>query len=370
MNRQDLEIGGNYDDYYQEANVSLCDSDNVIYFDTGRNAFRFFLLEYKKRIKPDFVVFLPQYICESVLMQFLQSEARIIYYPIKKDFSIDVQWINDHIKINKPDIVLFQTYFASSRVKIKEQISKINHSLLDNNCIWIEDTTHCCMNTGKNIIIGDIEIASLRKWSSLPDGGYLKSNSTKTKWILDCKRPKRENVYFIEKRLEAQLAKRNYYAGQYNYAFFGTIYDESMKIVRESKEIYSMSNYSRKRFASVNWNDYSKKRRQNFQSLLEEFRAADIRKIDAAIERIDDDVVPLYFPVWILEGEIERSILQKKMSENNIFLPIIWPCPEKLKGNIDIDTDWIYKHILAIPCDHRYNKIDMKRIVRGIIENT
>ena len=56
--------------------------------------------------------------------------------------------------------------------------------------------------------------------------------------------------------------------------------------------------------------------------------------------------------------------MQEYLAKHDIYAPVIWPKPSQCEGMIDSKVEWIYKHILAIPCDQRYDIDDMERIVQ------
>ena len=78
------------------------------------------------------------------------------------------------------------------------------------------------------------------------------------------------------------------------------------------------------------------------------------------------NVAPLYCPIYI-DGN-KRDEIRKYMRQKNILLPVIWPKPQNIMERICTDVQWIFDHILAIPCDQRYSSEDMESIVLGIKE--
>ena len=58
--------------------------------------------------------------------------------------------------------------------------------------------------------------------------------------------------------------------------------------------------------------------------------------------------------------------MQKTLIDNNIFAPILWPIPLEVEKNMDKDVNFIFEHLLSIPCDQRYSMEDMERICRVI----
>ena len=72
---------------------------------------------------------------------------------------------------------------------------------------------------------------------------------------------------------------------------------------------------------------------------------------------------PLYFPVFT---DIRQDV-QNILADNHIYAPVIWPLGSE-EMIVSDDVKYIYNHILAIPCDQRYKREDMGRIIT-IIKN-
>ena len=104
-----------------------------------------------------------------------------------------------------------------------------------------------------------------------------------------------------------------------------------------------------------------KKRRDNYKVLLEGIN--NVAGIKVLFDSLPDKVVPLYFPILVDNREQLQSIL----ADNDIYTPVVWPkadnCP-----SIGDHAELIYKKILCIPIDQRYDVEDMQRIV-GVIKN-
>ena len=112
----------------------------------------------------------------------------------------------------------------------------------------------------------------------------------------------------------------------------------------------------------------SKKRIKNYLYLLENLK--DIEGIEILFENLGECIVPLYFPIYIKDNKRER--FRKKMAENNIYCPIIWPISDYVKDKIDEETLKVYDEILCIPCDQRYEQEEMKKIskiIKSIMKN-
>ena len=76
------------------------------------------------------------------------------------------------------------------------------------------------------------------------------------------------------------------------------------------------------------------------------------------------DASPLYVPVYA----DEREKLQEFLKDKNIFAPVLWPVPKQVEGRLGKDVEFIFRHLLALPCDQRYGKKDMEFISQCLLE--
>ena len=58
----------------------------------------------------------------------------------------------------------------------------------------------------------------------------------------------------------------------------------------------------------------------------------------------------------------ERKNLQALLADNDVYAPVVWPKAECCPPVSEI-AESIYRHILCIPIDQRYDVDDMERII-------
>ena len=82
-------------------------------------------------------------------------------------------------------------------------------------------------------------------------------------------------------------------------------------------------------------------------------------KITKVCDNLDSvTTAPLYFTIYVQD----RSTLQRQLAQNAIYAPVIWPVKDN-RVLINEEVKYIYDHLLAIPCDQRYDVNDMQRAV-------
>lgn len=352
----DKEIGSNFCETIVVTEKYLEDGNETFFFDSGRSAINAILQCLKgKRLK----VILPIYTCESVIYPFVQHDCEIQYYQVNRNFEIIEDEFTALIETFAPDIVYMHSYFGFDTLNnIKDKINNLQDAIL------IEDITHSMLTNYRHVNV-DFYVGSIRKWCSLPDGGVLKVLSDKACNIFEERSDYLENSSFVNLRTKAQREKELYFMRQDEGAvkdFIG-LFDESEEILEKQDIPYTMSQYSRERLYSVDWDAIKESRNINYKCLVSLIK--NLEEVEVIIPDIDNDVVPLYCPIYVKNKRNELRIYARRQ---NIMLPVIWPIPPMLDKCLTEECEWIYNHILALPCDQRYSVEDMEKIYRVMEE--
>lgn len=353
------EIGGNFCEELLISNRTLRDSKRMFFFDSGRSAIRYLLDLLKDKIKS---VMLPQYVCESVLIPFVEKQYQITYYPVDTKLQLIRDDFEQLLQAQNPQLVLVQSYFGFDTLNKDRTFLK---ELSRKGIIVVEDITHILLSDGWRPC-ADYMIGSLRKWCAIPDGGILiKQCDAEDKNVFQTLRQE-ENIEFLSVRLSAQEGKRKFLSGTEDRSsdknVFISLFDKSESILNRQSRYYTMSNYTRERIISVDWKQIAHKRKENYCVLRDVLKS--ISGIEIVFPHISDNTVPLYFPVFV--DRSKRDSVRYSMRKNNILLPVIWPVPSFLTNNLMVEVKRIYEEILAIPCDQRYAEQEMCFIADNI----
>ena len=327
---------------------------DIAFLSTGRSAISF-VLNHIELPEDKKIALLPQFTCHTVIEPFIKAGYKVFYYSIDKDLHCDKESFLKDIEKYQPSVVLVHGYFGfNTLLPIKDIITDIRESGI----IVIEDITQTMYSKIEHTE-ADYYIASFRKWAALPDGGFAASTNKRFSY-----KPDKIDEKLQEAKLEAFHAKYLYICKDNgNKEEFLNMLKNAEQILSEQKEIFTMGNVSKMIQGNLEIDILRYRRRENFQYLFE--GVADTSLIEPVFKDLPEDVVPLYFPIYV---KCDRRTLQSFLAENNIYAPVIWPKPIQCKNNITESVDWIYDHILSIPCDQRYGIEDMKRIVEKIIE--
>lgn len=355
-----LEIGSEF--WLNETDISYENKNhnwfhlniNHILTSSGRSAISVFLDNIGTHINNK-VALLPSYICSSVIDPFLQKGYECLFYDISLNLEPDINSINSY-DFNRIGVFLHLGYYGFNTNKIIEPIiQKLN----DTKTIVVEDITHTMFSNYDSLSKSKYCVASLRKWLPLPSGGVFISTSP----IIE-KKYKEHSVY-SQIRQEALLIKGKYIiSSDYDLKNeYLKLFRNADAILRDDNNCYLIDNVSNNILNNMDIPYLVNKRRSNFNTLLKQIEFNEI--IQPVFNSLYEDTCPLFFPVYIKSG---RNELRNKLIKKNIYCPIHWPIPQIINTNNYPHSEIIYNHILSIPCDQRYDRMDMEFIAKSILE--
>lgn len=316
---------------------------------SGRDALKVIAKECKSTF-----VFMPALACDSMVNPFKMYNYNIVFYPIMENYSIDITAFTKLICncCSKTILFLYMDYFGNQVISDKHLYDL---KTLYPNIVFIEDRTHCLIQKGKRKFTPDYTIASLRKWLNIPDGGLL--------W-------KKGGLYYTEILADNTFSNIRLYAQSLRHEFLekGNInlkkeyretFSKVCQIIDCDKRPARMSMYAFELSRQCNWENIRKKREENAKALISKLSEIKSIKLIQTKQGKSD----LYVPFLVNN----RDILQKKLSSIGIFCTIIWPLSDTQKKICPV-ASYTEKHMLAAPCDQRYNEKDMAYIGEKILE--
>lgn len=290
-------------------------------FNCGRNCLAY-LIEEKKIRK----IAIPFFICDSIKDVLKKYNIAVNYYHIGYDF------LPKNIQLDDDEYLYLVNYYGQLTKKNKKTLlKKYKRVILDNTQAFFD----------KALKKADT-IYSCRKFFGVPDGallytdakiGYLKLEKDKSYMKMD----------FILGRFE-ETANSYYQNFSKNEETF-----EKAKVLKMSKLtenlLHAIHFKKIKRIRTINFNHLYKK--------LNEINKLKLHKCKGAY------VYPLYIE--------NASEIRKKLLENLIYIPILWPniLNEHAKDTIEYK---LANNILPLPCDQRYTIEEMEFICRKIEE--
>ncbi len=305
------EIGGYFE--LERFSGSLL-HDKALPLSCGRACIEY-LLE-QKQIKK---IALPVFLCDVVRESCLKAGAEISYYHIGPDF------MPRDLNLSEGEWLYVTDFYGQlgfpQLVGLHE---KYPNMLVDNAQAYFKmplkgiDTLYTC-----------------RKFFGVPDGGFLYTDS-----------PERELPTDISyKRMNFVLGRFEKSAGEfYADASCNNDYFSSQGIKR-------MSALTENLLRAIDYDSVKKIRSENFlylHSHLKDLNLLNVHPVEGAFA----------YPLMLRNG----VQLRKKLIENKIFVPTLWPnvLNDAEKGSLEYN---LALNVLPLPCDQRYNKEDMDRII-------
>lgn len=294
---------------------------NSIRLNTGRNALEYILLanSYTK-------LYIPYYTCEVILEPLKKLNIDYQFYSIDKTLSP----IFDFNSIKENEAFLYTNYFGICD-KIVSKLSLICKNLIIDNAQSFFSTPISNINT----------FYSPRKFFGVPDGAYLYS-----KKLLD------QNF-----KIDSSIDRFDYLIGRIEFGaenFYNSFKktEDSLK----SEPIKQMSYTTKAILSSIDYNEIKKKRIENFNKYDEALNKSNKLKFE-----LTSSSVPMIYP-YLIENASE---IKKKLISNKIFVATYWP-NVKQWANDDSFELFLYKNLLCLPIDQRYDFNDIERVLKHL----
>lgn len=306
-----------YEEYHKDA----------IRLNTGRNC-----LEYILRARKYRKVYIPYYICDSVLQPFERLGVEYEFYHINEQLESAIE-----LHPKDGEAVLYVNYFGLKNRIADTFCYAYPNTILDQTQAFYSEQG----NRYEDKSIQCDTFYSCRKYFGVPDGAYLYTDC-----LLSEELPQDESferMTFLTKRIDRspQEAYADFHAN-----------DKALSTV-------GMKRMSRLTEAMMRGIDYSAKanrRIRNFHILDKALR--DTNRFKWAM---DYGTVPLVYPYFVEDG----AHLRQHLIDNQVFCARYWPnvlewCQP---------DDWEYQlaeNLVCIPIDQRYGEEEMNSILETI----
>lgn len=318
-----------------------------VYSSSGRGAISLVLDQLDKKDK---VALLPIYTCDSVVSPFIRKGYKVEFYDVEIGLTLDWAKVEESISLYHPDLILFHSYFGfDSLGAIREH----TESIRSRGITIIEDITHSLFS-GSGKIEADYQIASLRKWIGIPDGGL--ANALYNDFKLPHSKHQKEMAALSLEALHEKYRYTQNMRGDSKKKYRTSI-SESEKMLDDDNEFYFMSEASKMIICNTDFEYIKTIRRANYEYMLSEIKQIDF--LTPVFPELPQSVVPLFLPVYV---GADRSKLRNYFIENEVYMPVHWGVPEFFEDRLTGNAKYICNHILSIPIDQRYSIVEMKRI--------
>lgn len=317
-----------------------CPRQDVFPFNTGRCEY-FYSARYALAAALDVLnlsanqaILMPSYNCWVEVEPVVRSGAKIDWYRVKTDFSIDD---DDLVARIRPETAAI---FVIHYLGFPQRLENIRRICTERGIILIEDCAHALLsNDGDNPLgsMGDMAIFSIRKTVPTPDGGCLLINNP----VFSVKRtrsarPNRFVTYFVASemlaggtRTDAQRLGQMVFSFNLAVARFvrvglkgihKVLQDRGDYLVypsgnnfREQAKNWGMSDVSAAIIRGSDFKQIKERRRTNFLYLVEKLKNDD--RCSLPIQSLSEGVCPLFFPVIVPDRYgVYRKLKDKGLS--------------------------------------------------------
>ena len=342
-----IEFGSEFDwdstlPFLTDYSKGFFDVNNLQRYRSGRDALKAIAKFYKDRTK---TILLPALCCESMVSPFVMNGYKPVFYKTNGDYTANL--IDIEAKVEKNCLFLYMPYFG---------IEPVDFILLKRwkerfNIICIEDRTQNIQYEKDSV--ADITILSIRKWLSVPDGGFLWSSEnfsanllTESKFLsIRSDAMKKKSEYLLSGKEEIKIEYRQ-------------MLQLSAQILDENSNAYNISSESEEILSHIDFEKILFLRQKNVQ-VLKTLLDPIVKQGKIKYITQNPKKSTLYFPILVNK----RDELQKRLAEKNIYCPVIWPVPQEAHGVCEV-AEYTANHMLALPCDQRYDQKDMVYIAK------
>jgi dTDP-4-amino-4,6-dideoxygalactose transaminase len=283
-------------------------------------------------------VWLPSYLCEVLMGAFPVQLTKVRFYAINEQLKIAEEgWLSE---IQANDMVLFIDYFGF------DQWGEWGAEARRRGAWVIEDAAQALLREHFNKQSHYV-VFSPRKFVGVPEGGILMAldgaklpdesfASSPALWWMEATR-----ASILRAEFDRHGGERKWFE-----IFQKTEASAPLEPFRMSDLSLLILKHA------VDWQKVSERRRDNYK-----FLASELGQF-ALFPELTSDVVPLGFPVRVKE----RDRIRQALFAEKIYPQVHWPIAGFVPSEFEA-SHRLANEIMTLPCDQRYNRSDMERVV-------
>lgn len=303
--------------------------NEALRLNSGRYALEYILKARKYR-----KIYLPYYICDSVLQPLKRQGVEYGFYHIDEKLEPD-----EKLAINDDEAVLYVNYFGLKNNITESFCYRFKNTILDHTQAFYSEKG----NRYDNLKFNCDTFYSCRKYFGVADGAYLYTNC-----LLDEELPVDESferMTFLTKRIDRspQEAYEDFHANDKLLATIGLRW---------------MSRLTESIMQGIDFSEKGNQRLKNFRCLDKTLRETNRFKWT-----LNYGTVPMVYPYYVEDG----AKLRQRLIDNQIFCARYWPNVLEWCKPEDFEYQ-LTENLVCIPIDQRYCEKEMEYIVDKIQE--
>lgn len=279
-------------------------------------------------------LWIPSYVCDTVVAAAQRAGARVHFYALAPDLSPAAL-----PAISPKGALLYVNYFGLCQDKVRQLETLLAPSQL------IVDNCHALFAPHGSALAS---IYSPRKFAGLPDGGLLRFSPA-----LDLTAPPEQDVDSLQRMRHLLLRASD--SARAGYADFD-VARRSLNGVAPRR----MSRLSARLLRSIDWAELERRRRRNFTLMH-----ARLRQQNAFAWEPDENDVALCYPFRIPGADARK--IRERLAATDIFVPTFWPdAAPRLAA--DAWEARLMRETLFLPIDQRLDEHDVHRVCDRVQE--
>jgi len=288
-------------------------------------------------------IWLPAYLCESILGGLAPFEGKLQFYPVDVTHNISSpEWLEN---VKAKDLVLVIDYFGWRPEKsLLDQIHGTGAYIL-------EDASQAILTAG----VGkgaDYSLYSPRKFVAVPDGGVLRAEGISS--LPDVSLQQSPSAWWFQ-AFHAVMLRGEFDRHGGDRAWFKVFQSTENNSPIGS---YGMSEFSDRALqAAFAYEVIASARIRNYHFLVDYLGEWALRR------NLPEGTVPLGFPIRIFH----RDKIRQRLFDCGVYPAIHWPIPAAVPAGF-ADSRRLAAEIMTLPCDQRYGLDDMARMADIIRE--
>ena len=293
---------------------------DAIRLNSGRNCLEYILLSRKYKN-----VYIPYYICDTILKPFDKLEINYIFYHINFDFEI----IED-ITLKENEALLYTNYFGLKQQYITLLSQRYGERLIIDNTQAFFDQN----------IKGIDTFYTCRKFFGVSDGAYLYSSK-----FINIELEQDSSYHQMTHLLKSiDISQENAFNDFHNAENY--IGNQDIKL---------MSKITQRIMQSIDYTKVGKIRQHNFLTLHNELKERNMLNIN-----VEKDTTPLIYPYYSEDVQLREHLIR-----NRIYVAQYWPNVLEWTEKNSIEYS-LAKKMIPLPIDQRYSEEDMNFILKTI----
>lgn len=321
---------------FQKKSQNIFDG---FFYSSGRAAL-YAILDHIFQASPIKTIYLPNYLCSSVVETTRLFRTNIIFYPILDNLKPDESFLqNQDFNLS---IIILINYFGCI------DLQSIIHNLKRNNTdLYIVEDNVQALHSMFTETEANFSFTSFRKQLPVPDGGWVKTKHEN----FNSRQINKKNT-FVSYKIAGGLLKNYKYYKCIDDSVYLDLLNKGEKLINDN--LYStISDFTLDIISKLDLNSIAQKRTENALYLLSKLDKIGIKPL----VEIRKSFIPLFLPIMLKNRDQVKDIL----FQHSIFCPTHWPTDnisELNKLNIMANSE------LSLVIDQRYDFKDMDMILK------